>query len=106
MSPLLVSVLRTVVPAIWSVLIAYLIAHGLPADLAATLSPLADTVLLPFVIAAYYTLVRWLEARPWWPALLSQVLLGSAQTPVYGAGEHDPHPGSVTVDELRGRDAA
>lgn len=105
-NPFLVSVLRTAVPAAWSVLIVWLVAHGLPADLAATLTPLAETVLLPFALAGYYALVRWLEGRSWWPALLSQVLLGSAQTPSYGDGEHDPRPGSVTVDELRERDAA
>jgi len=107
-NPFLVSVARTLVPALWGVLIAWLISLGLPADLAAALSPLAETVLIPFVIAGYYAAVRWLEGRTWWPALLSQVLMGSAQVPVYGDGEHDPRPGSVSVGDLieREQDAA
>lgn len=99
-NPFLVSVARTLVPALWSVLIVWLVAHGLPADLAATLSPLAETVILPFVLAGYYALIRWLETQAWWPALLSQVLMGSAHVPDYDTGDHDPRPDSVTVDAL------
>ena len=84
---LLTSILRTVVPALWGSLIAWLIGV-LPilAPLQADLTGLAD-ILLPVltavIIAAWYAFWRWLEPRL--PDWLTRAVLGSAKTPRYDA---------------------
>lgn len=87
---LLTSILRTVVPALWGSVIAWLIGV-LPilAPLEADLRGLAD-ILLPVItaviIGAWYALWRWLE--PKLPDWLTRAVLGSAKTPIY-AGKHE-----------------
>lgn len=82
---LLTSILRTVVPALWGSVIAWLIGV-LPilAPLQSDLLGLADIVLpiiTAVIIGAWYSLWRWLEPRL--PAWLTIAVLGSAKTPVY-----------------------
>lgn len=87
---LLTSILRTLVPAIWGSLIAWLIGV-LPilAPLEADLTGLAD-ILLPIItaviIGAWYAFWRWLEPRL--PDWLTRAVLGSAKTPSYD-GKHE-----------------
>ena len=87
---LLTSILRTVVPALWGSLIAWLIGV-LPilAPLQADLTGLAD-ILLPVltavIIAAWYAFWRWLEPRL--PDWLTRAVLGSAKAPRYD-GKHE-----------------
>lgn len=84
---MLTAILRTVVPALWGSLIAWLIGV-LPilAPLEADLRGLAD-ILLPIItaviIGAWYAFWRWLEPRL--PDWLTRAVLGSAKTPVYAA---------------------
>lgn len=85
---LLTSILRTVVPALWGSLIAWLIGV-LPilAPMEADLKGLADIilpVLTAVIIAAWYAFWRWLEPRL--PDWLTRAVLGSAKTPTYPAG--------------------
>jgi len=86
----LTSVLRTLVPTLWGAglawAVAWLLTHGVPAELVDTLQPLQPVgtmVLVPASVTAVYAGARWLEARPWMPTWLSRVLLGSAKQPVY-----------------------
>lgn len=87
---MLTSILRTVVPALWGSLIAWLIGV-LPilAPLEADLNGLAD-ILLPIItaviIGAWYAFWRWLEPRM--PDWLTRAVLGSAKTPHYD-GKHE-----------------
>lgn len=86
---LLTSILRTVVPALWGSLIAWLIgALPILAPLQSDLTGLAD-VLLPVltavIIAAWYAFWRWLEPRL--PDWLTRAVLGSAKAPVYPANQ-------------------
>jgi hypothetical protein len=84
---LLTSILRTLVPALWGSLIAWLIGV-LPilAPLEPQLAGLSD-VLLPVltavIIGAWYALWRWLEPRL--PNWLTRAVLGSSKAPVYPA---------------------
>ena len=84
---LLTSILRTLVPALWGSLIAWLIGV-LPilAPLEADLNGLADIilpVLTAVIIGAWYAFWRWLEPRL--PDWLTRAVLGSAKTPTYPA---------------------
>ena len=84
---LLTSILRTVVPALWGSLIAWLIGVApLLAPPAAHLLGVAD-IILPIItaviIGAWYTFWRWLE--PHLPGWLTRAVLGSAKTPMYPA---------------------
>ena len=84
---LLTSILRTVVPALWGSLIAWLIGV-LPilAPLEADLKGLADIilpVLTAIIIGAWYAFWRWLEPRL--PDWLTRAVLGAAKTPAYPA---------------------
>jgi hypothetical protein len=84
---MLTAILRTLVPALWGSLIAWLIGV-LPilAPLEADLKGLAD-IALPIItavlIGAWYAFWRWLEPRL--PDWLTRAVLGSAKTPVYPA---------------------
>jgi len=87
---MLTALLRTIVPALWGSLIAWLIGV-LPilAPLEADLKGLAD-ILLPIItaviIGAWYAFWRWLEPRM--PDWLTRAVLGSAKTPAYD-GRHE-----------------
>lgn len=84
---ILTALLRTLVPALWGSLIAWLIGV-LPilAPLEADLKGLAD-IILPIltavIIGAWYAFWRWLEPRL--PDWLTRAVLGSAKTPSYPA---------------------
>ncbi|MEV5537468.1 glycoside hydrolase domain-containing protein [Saccharopolyspora shandongensis] len=80
----LVSIVRTVLPAAWGALIAWLVSTRLlPADLGEQAQTLATTVLVPVAGALIYAAARWLETRPGFPRSLAHLLLGSAQVPNY-----------------------
>jgi len=81
MSDRLTAWLRTIVPTLWSAVIAWLVARGLPAPVTDALAGLGDTLIVPAVLAAVYALLRWAEPRL--PAWLARLLLGSARPPVY-----------------------
>lgn len=87
---MLTALLRTLVPALWGSLIAWLIGV-LPilAPLEADLKGLADIilpVLTAVIIGAWYAFWRWLEPRM--PDWLTRAVLGSAKTPRYD-GKHE-----------------
>jgi hypothetical protein len=87
---MLTSILRTIVPALWGSLIAWLIgALPILAPLQADLTGLSD-VILPIItaviIGAWYAGWRWLE--PKLPDWLTRAVLGSAKTPSYN-GKHE-----------------
>lgn len=73
--------LRTIVPTLWSTLIAWLVSLGLPPIVTDALSGLGELVVVPLVLAAVYAGLRWLEPRL--PAWLTVLLLGSNKTPTY-----------------------
>jgi hypothetical protein len=98
MSDRLTSWLRTVVPGLWSALVAWLVTLGLPESFATTFGGLGDVVVVPIVLAVVYAALRWIE--PMLPDWLTRILLGSAVPPVYGLRDPD---GSYTVTAV-GRD--
>lgn len=73
--------LRTVVPVLWSTLVAWLAKRGLPPAVTDTAAGLVDVLVLPAVLAAVYAALRWIEPRL--PAWLARLLLGSARAPTY-----------------------
>jgi hypothetical protein len=86
----LTSILRTLVPALWGSLIAWLIGV-LPilAPLEAVLNGLAESalpIITSVIIGAWYAFWRWLE--PKLPDWLTTSVLGSAKTPHYD-GKHE-----------------
>ncbi|MEV5544298.1 hypothetical protein AB0L13_46670 [Saccharopolyspora shandongensis] len=68
-----------------SALVAYLVTLGAPAWLTDALGDAGPTLVVPFVLAAVYALLRWAEPRL--PAPIARVLLGSARPPTYTAIE-------------------
>ncbi|WP_190819515.1 hypothetical protein [Saccharopolyspora pogona] len=86
------SIVRTVLPAAWGALIAWLVSTRLlPADLGEQAQTLATTVLVPVAGALIYAAARWLETRPGLPRSLAHLLLGSARTPTYNAPSIPTH---------------
>lgn len=81
MSDLLTSWVRTIVPALWSALIAWLISLGLPEAITNALAGIGEQVLVPIVLAGVYALLRWLEPKlpPW----LAKLFFGSSRPPTY-----------------------
>lgn len=82
---MLTAILRTVVPALWGSVIAWLIGV-LPilAPFSDDLRGLADValpVITAVIIGAWYAFWRWLE--PKLPDWLTRAVLGSAHTPTY-----------------------
>jgi len=102
----LTSWLRTIVPGLWSSLIAYLVGLGLPVEVTSALDGLGRTVLVPLVFAAVYAGLRAVE--PKLPVWATRLLLGSAQPPSYGVSTdgtpvvtslpEDPPPGWPVLD--------
>lgn len=87
---MLTALLRTIVPALWGSLIAWLIgALPILAPLESDLLGLAN-VLLPIItaviIGVWYAFWRWLQPRL--PDWLVRAVLGSAKTPSYD-GKHE-----------------
>ncbi len=83
MSNKLTSWVRTVVPGLWSALIAWLITLGLPESVGEALGGLTDTVIVPAVLAVVYAAIRWVEPRV--PSWLAVALIGSPRQPEYPA---------------------
>ncbi|ATY16162.1 hypothetical protein CU254_04640 [Amycolatopsis sp. AA4] len=83
----LTSWLRTVVPGLWSALVAWLVSLGLPSSVTDAVAGLGNQVIVPVVLAVVYALLRQLESRmpPW----LTRVLLGSNRPPSYAGTEAD-----------------
>lgn len=87
---LLTSILRTLVPALWGAVIAWLI--GLIPALAPLqeqllgLADIAVPILTAVIIGAWYAFWRWFEPRL--PDWLTRAVLGSAKTPAYD-GKHE-----------------
>ena len=84
------AILRTVIPALWGNLIAWLI------GVAPLLAPFEDglrgwgvviaTVLTALITGAWYAFWRWLQPRlPDWAV---RAVLGSSKTPAYSSGRH------------------
>ncbi|HET6286364.1 MAG TPA: hypothetical protein VFG15_06400 [Amycolatopsis sp.] len=78
----LVSWLRTIVPGLWAVAIAWVAGLGLPDSVTSAVDGLGQMVLIPAVLAVVYPLMRAVEAKlpPW----ATRLLLGSNQPPNYG----------------------
>lgn len=87
MSNRLTAWVRTVVPGLWSALVAWLVKLGVPPAVTDAVAGLGDALVFPAALAAVYALLRWVERRL--PKWLAVVLLGSARTPVYGR-QHSP----------------
>lgn len=81
MSDRLRSWLRTVVPAAWSALIAWLGTVGAPAGLVDALGDAGPTLVVPLVLAAVYAGLR--AAEPHLPVWATRILLGSNEPPSY-----------------------
>ncbi|MFD2468065.1 DUF6519 domain-containing protein [Amycolatopsis silviterrae] len=85
----LTSWLRTVVPGLWSALVAWLVSLGLPGSVTDAVAGLGNQVIVPLVLAVVYALLRGLEAQmpPW----LTRILLGSNRPPSYAETGADRH---------------
>lgn len=81
MSDQLTAWLRTIVPTAWSALVAYLVTLGAPTWIIDALGDAGPTLVVPVVLGAVYSLLRWVEPRL--PAWLARLLLGSATPPSY-----------------------
>jgi 4-amino-4-deoxy-L-arabinose transferase-like glycosyltransferase len=81
MSDRLTAWVRTVVPALWATLVAWLVSLGLPPAVTGAAAGLVDVLVVPGALASVYALLRWLEPRT--PDWLTRVLLGSARPPIY-----------------------
>jgi hypothetical protein len=104
MSDGMTSWLRTVVPGLWSAVVAWLVMLGLPASFGDQLDGLVDTVIVPVVLAVVYALLRWVE--PLLPAWLTRFLLGSNRPPAYALPDavydEEPPLGGDTRDDFSG----
>lgn len=85
----LTSLARTAVPSAWGILISWAVGAGLLSPELQAQAQSFAFVLVGVVIAAYYGLLRLLEAQPWWPAWLSTLFLGAPTVPVY-VGQSSP----------------
>lgn len=81
MSDRLTAWVRTVVPALWSALVAWLLGLGVSPAVLSAVGGLVEPLLVPLALAAVYAGLRWLEPRV--PAWLAVVLMGSTKTPTY-----------------------
>ncbi|WP_190821250.1 hypothetical protein [Saccharopolyspora pogona] len=73
--------LRTIVPAAWSALIAWLINAGAPGWLTDPLGDAQDVIVVPLVLAVVYAGLR--KVEPHLPPWATRVLLGSNTPPTY-----------------------
>lgn len=83
MSDYIRSIVRTVMPGVWAVIVLQLAKLGLPESWVDWLSTNAVAVKVTDVVAlgVVYAFVRWVE--PHLPDWLTRVLLGSAKPPTY-----------------------
>lgn len=72
---------RTVVPVLWSTVIAWLVKIGAPDSVIQAMEHLGGTVVTPLVIAAVYGALKAVESKmpPW----MSKVLMGSRHEPEF-----------------------
>lgn len=75
------SVIRTVVPAGWAMLIVWLTHLGLPQSVLDAVSGLGGQVTDLVAMAVVYGFVRFIE--PHLPVWITRVLMGSARPPMY-----------------------
>jgi len=98
MSDRLTAWLRTIVPVLWSAVVAWLIVKipgvGAFAD---QLNDLGAELLVPVVSGAVYAAFRWLE--PHVPDWLSRILLGSARPPTYAPTGADGVPNITAIPD-------
>jgi hypothetical protein len=87
MSDRMISIVRTVVPALWGAGLAWAIQHGLPPEVVPAVDAVDDTILIPLAMVAVYAGARWMEdpRRPAWVRLAARLLLGSGQQPAYAS---------------------
>lgn len=90
LGPYAISVIRTVVPAAWGYLVAWLIHLGLPADLLTHYSDVIVTGIGAVVTALWYAGWRWLEVKipsldTWVGRALVALALGHPAAPSYPA---------------------
>ena len=108
MSDAIVSRLRTIVPVLWGSLIAWLL-RWLGGDVDAVVVEWLlswEEVLVVAVVAAFYSLARWLERQPWLPAWVAALLLGSSLQPTYPGPPGAPPVTDGAAGALRSEDAA
>jgi hypothetical protein len=88
MSDYVRSVVRTVLPAAWSMFVLWLVSLGLPQSAADWLASetVATKVVEVTALAIVYGFVRWIE--PHMPDWLARLLLGSAKPPTYPDPAH------------------
>ena len=98
MSDRVISWLRTIVPGLWSTLIAYAVSLGLPDSVTAALNGLWQMVLMPLVFGVVYAFLRKIEAKL--PPSLTRLLLGSNQPPSYAPTRTDGVPDISTLPPL------
>ncbi|MGW1680567.1 hypothetical protein [Saccharopolyspora sp. NPDC002376] len=83
MSDQLTAWLRTIVPAAWSALVAYLVTLGAPDWLVNALGDAGPTLAVPMILGTVYAGLRALEPRM--PAWLTRIVLGSNTPPIYSS---------------------
>lgn len=94
MPAVLISILRTFVPALWGSVLAWAVSRGwLTAELASSMGPWSvglTALVLAGSTAAWYALWRVLEPRL--PDWVRRLVLGAAQAPSYtvSPGRHTP----------------
>lgn len=76
-----ISWLRTVIPGLWSALVAYLATLGLPQPIVDALDGPGEQAVVAVTLAAVYAGMRWLEPRM--PRWLVRALMGSERRPEY-----------------------
>lgn len=81
MNDKLTSWLRTILPVAWSLLVSWLVAHGLPHELTDWLSGMGEQVVNLVIAGVLYGFARWVE--PHLPSWLTALFFGSTKTPVY-----------------------
>lgn len=98
---ILTGLLRTLVPALWGAMVAWLIGFApLLAPMEAHLLGLSEVILpviTALIIGAWYAFWRWLEPRL--PDWVTRAVLGSARTPVY-PGRHVATENQVPSGDL------
>lgn len=98
-NPVLTSWLRTVVPALWSVAVAWAVSRiPLVGQFVNELNLLGNLVVVPVVLGAVYAALRWVEPKI--PAWLTRVLLGSAKSPTYAPQNPDGSHRITRIENL------
>jgi hypothetical protein len=83
----LISWLRTVLPYAWSLLVAWLVSHGLPHEVTDWLSGMGEQITNLVIAGVLYGFARWVE--PYLPGWLNVLFFGSPATPTYLAARSE-----------------